>query len=166
MLETYILSLTLPPSSHLCELTTVRAVLGWGRGGKGLCIGTAGERGRCLRSGGRDVRAHQLYIKKPSSSEWTTSFLQRVLFSPPPNMHTPTSKQNSALHFLSNRRAPTLEVESKGRKAITSVLVIKRICIMNHMPKGPVLHVGQIFVWIFNFYIQMKHSAQSTNGVR
>lgn len=85
---------------------------------------------------------------------------------PPPNMHTPTSKQNSALHFLSNRRAPTLEVESKGRKAITSVLVIKRICIMNHMPKGPVLHVGQIFVWIFNFYIQMKHSAQSTNGVR
>lgn len=67
-------------------------------------------------------------------------------YSPPPNMHTPTSKQNSALHFLSNRRAPTLEVESKGRKAITSVLVIKRICIMNHMPKGPVLHVGQIFV--------------------
>lgn len=58
----------------------------------------------------------------------------------------PTTKQNSVLHFLSSRRAPTLEVESKGRKAITSVLVIKRICIMNHMPKGPVLHVGQIFV--------------------
>lgn len=54
--------------------------------------------------------------------------------------------QNSVLHFLCSTRDPTLQVESKGRKAIPSVLVIKRICIMNHMPKGPVLHVGQIFV--------------------
>ena len=90
----------------------------------------------------------------PLPSELPTSFLKIVLFSPPPNMHTPTSKQNSALHFLSNRRAPTLEVESKGRKAITSVLVIKRICIMNHMPKGPVLHVGQIFVLIFTVFMR------------
>lgn len=87
--------------------------------------------------------------------------------SPPPFFFFfPPSKQNSGLHFLCKRRDPTLQVESKGRKAIPSVLVIKRICIMNHMPKGPVLHVGQIFVWIFNFYIQMKHSVQSTNSAR
>lgn len=68
------------------------------------------------------------------------SFCFSFSFLPPP------SKQSSVLHSPSKRGDPTLEVESKGRKAITSVLVIKRICIMNHMPKGPVLHVGQIFV--------------------
>lgn len=49
-------------------------------------------------------------------------------------------------HILRCRTDPTLQVESKGSRDIPSVLVIKRICIMNHMPKGPVLHVGQIFV--------------------
>lgn len=55
-------------------------------------------------------------------------------------------EQSFVLHYPCNRRDPTLQIEIKGRKAIASVLVIKRICIMNHMPKGPVLHVGQIFV--------------------
>ena len=100
--------------------------------------------------------SHLLLVN--SSNFFKGSSPSTLFFSP--------SKQNPGLHFLCKRRDPTLQVESKGRKAIPSVLVIKRICIMNHMPKGPVLHVGQIFVWIFNFYIQMKHSVQSTNSAR
>lgn len=164
-------SLVWPPCSHLYELTAVRAAL---VGGGGTAVGMGGR-----AQGERGAKGEE-ECQLPSASHQETFLFQRGSLPLPSELHRffkgsfccrfsflpLPSKQNSVLHFLSNRRDPTLEVESKGRKAITSVLVIKRICIMNHMPKGPVLHVGQIFVWIFNFYIQMKHSVQSINSVR
>lgn len=142
LLETYILSLVLLPHSYSYKLTTVKAAF---RGHV--------ENGR--RRGKRRRGAKFLLL---SVSYWG-SYLRLVnCISSKPLFLTSLVQQNSLLHFLCNRRYLTLQVESKGRKAIASVLVIKWICIMNHMPKGPVLHVGQIFVWIFNFYIQMKHS--------
>lgn len=165
MPETCTFSLSSPPCSYLYELKAASAA--WGAGGSG-CGGIGREKEQDERGSKGEEEG------QPPSAACQAIFLfwgnyivsSKGLFASPFLSSPHLQNRVPCCILRAIEEIQLWKLKAKGRKAITSVLVIKRICIMNHMPKGPVLHVGQIFVWIFNFYIQMKHSAQSTHSKR
>lgn len=83
MLETYILSLTSPPCSHLYEGTAVRVALGGG-GGAASWDQEGGSKVRAREQRqGRNAGSDQLPIKKPSSSELSHIVFSKVLSASP-----------------------------------------------------------------------------------